>query len=206
VKQYPSIPRGIGQDFREFDAHVFDKLDGSNLRFEWSRKRGWHRQGTRHRLFDLSDPQFGPALPMFRETWSEQLSRKFTDDRLQEAIVFLEYWDSSCLGGRSADPEAVKRLTLIDVNVHRRGFVAPMEFVREYAPLGDTAAYLGQTRWTRGFVERVYEGDVEGITLEGVVGKGGEGHSRIMSKAKTRIWLEAIKARYADEAESIINS
>ena len=45
MKTYPSIARSSGQSFREFDAHVFEKIDGSNLRFEWSEKRGWHKSG-----------------------------------------------------------------------------------------------------------------------------------------------------------------
>jgi hypothetical protein len=32
VKDYPSIPRSTGQSFREFEADIFDQLDGSNLR------------------------------------------------------------------------------------------------------------------------------------------------------------------------------
>lgn len=160
MKQYPSIPRATGQDFREFPAHVFDKLDGSNLRFEWNRKRGWHKQGTRHRLFDLSDPDFGKAIPLFTSSWAEALDRKFTEDRVEQALVFFEYWDITCLGGRPADPPGEKRLTLFDVNLHRRGFVPPLEFVREYSKLGDTARYLGEVKWTRSFVGRVYNNDI----------------------------------------------
>jgi hypothetical protein len=56
----PSIPR----EFSEFEAYVFDKLDGSNLRFEWKRKGGWYKYGTRHRLFDATDPGFGSAIEL----------------------------------------------------------------------------------------------------------------------------------------------
>lgn len=59
MKQYPSINSSNGQSFKEFVADVFDKLDGSNLRFEWSKKQGWYKFGTRHRLFDNTDPVFG---------------------------------------------------------------------------------------------------------------------------------------------------
>jgi hypothetical protein len=62
VKEYPSIQTGCVQRFR---AHIFDKLDGSNLRFEWTKKRGWFKHGTRTRLFDETDPVFGGAIAMF---------------------------------------------------------------------------------------------------------------------------------------------
>lgn len=69
MKTYPSIPRSTGQSFQEYDAYVFDKLDGSNLRFEWSRKKGWVKYGTRRRLFDTTDPVFGEAITLFHEVW-----------------------------------------------------------------------------------------------------------------------------------------
>jgi hypothetical protein len=63
LKEYPAIPQSIGTAFRELpNAYVFDKVDGSNLRFEWSKKKGWHKFGTLSRLFDQSDWQFGRAI------------------------------------------------------------------------------------------------------------------------------------------------
>lgn len=43
MKQYPSITNVSSGRLIEFDAYVFDKLDGSNLRFEWDRKVGTHQ-------------------------------------------------------------------------------------------------------------------------------------------------------------------
>lgn len=54
---------------------AFDKLDGSNLRFEWSRKRGWYKFGTRNRMFDETDKDFGSAIEIFLETFGESLDR-----------------------------------------------------------------------------------------------------------------------------------
>ena len=68
---------------------------------------------------------------------------------------------------------------------------------------------LGRFNWTRGFVERVWNGEIEGVTFEGVVGKTGHGktHDFVMAKAKTKAWVEKVKARYApDEAERIVRS
>lgn len=206
MKQYPEIPRSTGQAFREFKAHVFDKADGSNLRFEWSKKRGWHLQGTRHRLFDESDPIFGPALPIFRRDWADILDRHFRDRKYDGGVVFLEYAGENSIAGRHVLEEP-HRLILFDVSVHRKGFVDPKEFLKQYAPLGETPRYLGQLNWTRGFVERVWNGEVEGITFEGVVGKAGERHDIIRAKAKTRAWIQKIKESFsAEEAEKIINS
>ena len=41
MKEYPAIAQSIGTAVRELpNAYVFDKLDGSNLRFEWNKKKG----------------------------------------------------------------------------------------------------------------------------------------------------------------------
>lgn len=88
MKQYPSIPRR----FEEFTAHVWDKLDGSNLRFEWSQKRGWHKTGTRTRLFDATDPVFHEALVVFDTVWAAPLADLFKARRYDHAVAFLEFW------------------------------------------------------------------------------------------------------------------
>ena len=45
MKQYETIP--YYGDYLGPDIIAFDKIDGSNLRFEWSRKRGFYKFGTR---------------------------------------------------------------------------------------------------------------------------------------------------------------
>jgi len=44
MKSYPSIP---GKHTNGIPLTVFDKLDGSNIRAEWSKKRGFYKFGTR---------------------------------------------------------------------------------------------------------------------------------------------------------------
>jgi hypothetical protein len=76
MKAYPSIPRSTGMTFQEIpNAYVFDKLDGSQIRVEWSRKRGWYKFGTRTRLFDQTDGQFGRAIPIFQRTLADQVAK-----------------------------------------------------------------------------------------------------------------------------------
>ncbi len=205
MKAYPSIPRSTGKDFQEFDAHVFDKLDGSNLRWEWSKKSGWYKQGTRTRLFDATDEVFGCAIALFERTLAEPLAKIGRDERWERMIVFTEFWGPRSFAGLH-EPEDEKRLTLFDVNPHRQGLIGPREFLRRFSHL-DVPGYLGERRWTRGFVELVSRGEVEGITEEGVVGKGGDGHKLVMAKAKTWVWIDKVLARYGDvEGRKIVES
>jgi hypothetical protein len=202
MKSYPSIPR----DFSEFEAYVFDKLDGSNLRFEWSRKGGWNKFGTRNRLFDETDDIFGPALPLFYQTLAKELHDIFKSERYERAVVFCEYWGENSFAGLH-EPGDVKNLTLFDVAPHKQGILGPKEFLKLYGHL-NVPRFIGRLNWTRGFVERVWNGDVEGVTFEGVIGKSKHSHhDLIMCKAKTKAWIDKVKSRYsAVEAQMLINS
>lgn len=205
MKQYPSVSRSTGQAFREFDAYVFDKLDGSNLRAEWSRKRGWGKYGTRYRLFDLSDPDFGEAIPIFESTLADPIAKIAKKQGWEQLTVFMEFWGDQSFAGQhvKGDP---KQLTLFDANPLKKGILGPREFLDLFEGL-PTPKFLGRMHWTRGFVERVWNGEISGITSEGVVGKAGKGHDLVMAKAKTKTWVEKVKARYApEEAQKIIDS
>jgi len=200
MKEYPSIPR----DFVEFDAHVFDKLDGSNIRVEYSRKQGWHKFGKRHTLVDASDPILGSCVKVFRTSWDDSLSKLAEDGRWQSAVLFFEFYGPSSFAGWH-DPVEPKRMTLIDACLDKNGFMSPKDFLKTFDGL-DHAPYLGSFRWTRGFIDRVWLNEVPGISFEGVVGKGGEKHKRIMRKAKTQQWIDKVHTVHGTNAEKIINS
>jgi hypothetical protein len=54
---------------------AFDKLDGSNMRFEWSPKRGWYKFGSRGQLID---PHRGARD--LEERWLRHVSPAFAED------------------------------------------------------------------------------------------------------------------------------
>ena len=56
---YPSVLGSGGAPQKHCVA--FWKHDGSNMRFEWSPKRGWHKFGSRRQLLDESDEVLGVA-------------------------------------------------------------------------------------------------------------------------------------------------
>lgn len=206
MKDYPTIPRATGMSFAEFDAHVFDKLDGSCLRFEWTRKAGWSKAGTRTRLVDMSDPVFGPAIPLFAATLAAPLARVAQAQRWERLVVFAEFWGPGSFAGVHVPGDAM-RLTLFDAAPYKQGLLAPNDFRKLFEDQVPTPAYLGRVRWTRGFVERVRAGAVDGITFEGVVGKAPGRQGLLMAKAKTQAWLDKVAALYApDLAKRIIES
>jgi len=199
MKPYPSIPRATGQGFQEIqNAYIFDKLDGRNIRVEWTKKGGYHKWGTRHRLFDHTDAEFAPAMPLFYKVYGEAFLKVATDARWEGATAFLELWQPDSLGGVWV-PEQPFTLTLFDVAPYKACQMGPKEFLKTFKDV-PTAGFLGQVNWTRGFVEQVRAGQVEGVTFEGVVAKAGEKHKLVMAKAKQQKWVDAVLARYGEAA------
>ncbi len=205
MKSYPSIIKTFPWAPPDEYLYTFDKVDGSNLRFEYTRKRGWYKFGTRHRLFDKSDPEFGVAIDMFQKTHAEPLAKIAYDNKWDPFVAFCEFHGEHSFAGLH-DPNDVKYLSLIDVSVHRIGILDP----RDYLNIIDkvpSAKYLGNIKWNNQFLERVRAGQVEDISLEGVVGKRQEGARLFMYKAKTEMWLDLVAERYSPiAAEKIINS
>src|SRR5438309_1524941 len=205
MKEYPSILSANDLLVRSGDYLgrpfvAFDKLDGSNIRAEWDRQRGWHRFGSRRRLLDASQPLLGQAIPLILDGYGDGLAKAFTDNaalrRPQEATAYFEFLgphsfaglhDPETLGVPTTEPLCV---VLIDVNLHKRGFVTADEFIDHFGHLG-IPRVVHRGVLTREFIEDV-RADKFG-TSEGVVCKGGEGHGRWMAKVKTAAYLQRLQ-------------
>jgi hypothetical protein len=205
VKSYPSIPRRPKGKQAARRMHLFDKLDGANLRFEWSRQRGWFRWGTRHQVIDETHPVFGEGMPLFREHHADGIERVARAERWEAVVAFAELWGPGSLGGRYV-PGEPKRLSLFDVSPHRRGLLGPVRFLELFGG-HDGPAYLGEETWDDELVARVRAGAFPGVTFEGIVGKAGDGHALVMAKAKTEAWVQRILERYGEaEGRQLVDS
>lgn len=198
MKHYPSIPKFSKGDLK---LYTFDKLDGSNLRFEWNKKKGWYKFGTRTRLMDESDVDFGPGIPLFKETLAEPLEKIIVDQGWQEVIVFGEFYGKESFAGTHS-PTDPKTITIFDVNPYKMGFLAPQDFLKLFGQFGPK--YLGLISWTADFIDKVRKGEMEGIMFEGVVGKVKQGNRVIMYKAKTQAWIDKVFSKFDKETAEII--
>lgn len=197
MKQYPSISNVTG--YIGNPCIAFYKYDGSNLRFEWSKKSGWHKFGTRTRLFDKNDPEFGCAIDIFNETYAQSLNDLFKKEKLlrnaQSIIVYAEFFGPNSFAGQHQSQDT-KELMMFDVNVHKQGILGPKEFLDVFGHL-KVAKTVYQGNLTSGFVNDVRSGAYPELR-EGVICKGGYGHKLWMCKIKTLSYLEELQKRYAD--------
>jgi len=198
IKPYPSIP-GSSQAPKK-PCIAFRKYDGSNLRFEWSPKQGWHKFGTRKRLFDETDDVFGPSIPVFHNTLAEPLLKIVKDNKkwrnARRITAYAEYVGPHSFAGlHDIEPVNPMELVLFDVNIHQQGFVSPRDFVNNFSGEVRSAEVVYEGNLNADFISSVKLGEYnagDGIE-EGVVCKGGSGHSLWMAKIKTDAYIAKLK-------------
>jgi hypothetical protein len=207
---YPSV-EGPAFAFLDAPCVAFEKYDGSNLRFFWDQRRGWHSTGTRYRWFKAATPTFGPAVDLFHRQYARDIVetlRRFKEYRgVTQLVAFCEFFGPGTFSGLHRDDEP-KRLVLFDVYLPGRGFVFPKDFVAQFGHL-PIAKVVYEGPFSRSFVERVRAGEypvAEGVVAKGVHSrrqrKGKADQEVWMAKVKTRAWLDEL-ARRAGESDDL---
>lgn len=203
MKSYPSIsgPNKAPQG----PCIAFYKYDGSNIRVEWSYKKGWYKFGSRNVLLDESTPILGQAIRVFLETYGDALAKVFVDNknyrdhiRANGATVFCEFFGPTSFAGVHSEDDP-KQVVLFDVNINKRGFVLPRDFIRDFGHLRiPEVVYEGN--FNNQFVNAIRVGEfpvVEGIVAKGVNAKNNKNpqHGLWMAKVKTAHWISELKNR-----------
>lgn len=207
MKTYPSIPVfKLGSS--STDLYTFIKRDGSNLRFEWTKKAGWNKFGTRRRLFDETDEIFGGAIQLFLDSMADRLKKQIIGNKWTKITIFCEFWGNKSFAGLHEKADK-KYLTLIDVLVNKKGILPPKEFVREFGHILDKD-FIGIRRWNSDFVKEVRNWVPENNSLqcEGVVGKiAAKGKKIARYKLKSQWWYDTVKDKFnLEEAKKLVSS
>ncbi len=192
MKSYPSINTKI-QDTR---VYVFDKLDGSNIRAEWSKKKGFYKFGSRRQLIDSSHPLLGESISLIKQ---DQLSSIFTNMKCERAVAFFEYYGPSSFAGSHEIEDHT--MTLIDVDIYKRGILPPSEFVELFEDIG-IPEILHKGLLTENIITSIRDGSLPGMTFEGVVCKHLNQKNKVvkMFKIKNRKWIEKLKDKCGNDA------
>jgi hypothetical protein len=189
MKEYPSLKRELVRK----KVYAFDKLDGSQIRAEWEKKKKFWKFGTRKQMMDETHPNFGQAVELIRNKYERSLSDIFVKERFQKVMCFFEFRGEHSFAGRHEDePHDV---TLFDVRVHKKGIMLPKDFLKLVGDL-DIPRMLYYGNANELLVEAVRNGTLEGMTFEGVVCKAQEYHTPgipLMFKLKSQAWLSKLK-------------
>lgn len=162
------------------EVMLFEKLDGTNLSWAWNVKRGWHKQGTRTRLFDSSDQQFGFSVQLFAEL--RKLNNDFDKFKTHKQLfVTTELYGPNSFAGSHFDDEL--KLYVIDIIVDDT-FLLPTELLS----VNQSAPHVGTTIWSNDLVESIRVSNHN----EGVIAKS-TSRPGVQSKIKTLSYLEKIK-------------
>jgi hypothetical protein len=191
LKHYPSIDARVS----DVAVHVFDKLDGSNIRAEWSRKRKeFYKFGSRKQLIDASDRTLGEAIMLIRRKYEQDLTQRFMGMRWESVICFFEFFGPSSFAGQHVDEQ--HDVVLLDVAPYKRGIIPPPELVKLADGL-EIPRLLHLGRLSDEDVRAIRASSMPGITFEGVVCKPTDGKSG-MFKIKTSAWLSKLRTKCGD--------
>lgn len=196
MKSYPKIDF-YNKGILGLECYAFDKLDGSNLRFEWNKKQGWYKFGTRNNMIDRSYPEFGNGIDIFLKKYGEDLKNIFNVkySKIDSFVVFCEYLGDGSFSGQHI-PSDVKDVILFDVNQYKRGFIPPKEFIDNFGHL-HIPKLIYHGKYDMDLINSVKNNKFN--LSEGVIAKGIDGKNIWMAKIKTNEWLLRVKSIYGEK-------
>ena len=202
MKHYPSL-RYFG-DYWGCEGIAFDKLDGSNLRFEWSKKRGFYKFGTRNVMIDEKSETFGKAIPLFLNKYGDELDKIFKTKEYREAqsmVCFAEFLGKNSAYGQHTESDEFD-IVLFDISVYKKGFIKPRDFVKTFGYLGiPKVIYDGSLNME--FINNVKQNKFdlkEGVIFKSSIKKKKGGDELYYCKIKTNKWLDELKSKFGEKA------
>lgn len=209
MKSYPTMSR---IPVFEQNCHIFEKLDGSLIRTEWTPKKGFRKFGTRTRLIDESFKIYGEAVTLLKreeekvtpfltslyKTYFEKLAKQ-ERKRLVLTIYGEFYGPKSQFG--THDPIEPHIISFFDVEVYRYGFISPSEFLETFQGYFNTPIHFGEFEFTSELLSKIKNMEsqwtylVEGVVCKYVDKKTG---NVMMFKVKTKEWLQRLRCYTGD--------
>ena len=201
--EYPSILNSSKAPREHCVA--FDKLDGSNIRVKWTKKKGFDLFGSRTMLIDKGHPYLGDVVPIFFDHFAEPLEKIFVDEwpNLREIVVFGEYFGENSFAGWHKLDEPHK-FVLFDVMLgHKnREFVKPLEFIKTFSDVVETPRVIYTGNLTDQFIAEVRANKYntkEGVICKGTANTGAHRGKMWMCKIKTQEYFDKLKKRFGDD-------
>jgi len=203
MRDYPSIPSyaELGRGYyKGMTIYAWDKLDGSNMRAEWSSKKGFYKFGKRKHLASSDTPFLTEAPDLFRNKYEDDLDKIFRKNRWERAICFFEFFGPNSFAGNHEEKDRDKfDVVLFDVALNKKTIMAPKEFYKMFGRLNlPNLIHVG--RVNHEFADQILNSAIEGVSYEGVVCKGfNKERGLIMFKIKSRAWVDEVRQYYRDD-------
>lgn len=192
---YPKIPSSKACQLGP--CVIFEKLDGTNLHWDWQRDFGWHAFGTRRDSFNLlpegiarfeaAHPNLRGAALLFLNTLARPLAAALPE--VENAVAFTEFLGPRSFAG-SHHPEDPKRIVLFDVSLEGE-MQNPERFLALFGQL-EVPRVLYRGKFRGQLLEDIYQGKfgvAEGVVVKGV---------GWMAKVKTRAYEEQLRRQFGD--------
>lgn len=193
--EYPSISSEIQFGGPYF---IWDKLDGQNIRTEWSKKQGFYKLGARRTHLD---DRWRDEVYQLIEFQSDALLDGFRRQKWDRATCFFEFYSEKSLAGIFL-PNDAKMIALLDVADPDGLLIDPRDFHKLFYGKVQTPKLLDRGNFNHDTYKAVKTSTYTGMTLEGVVVKG-PGQQKeappVMFKCKSDEWFRRIRDLYGEE-------
>jgi hypothetical protein len=189
---------------------AFDKLDGSNLRFEYSQKRGFYKFGTRNMMIDERSEPFGFAINIFRDKYEKELTKIFKGKEYRNTLAFVCF--AELIGAKSSFGQHdfindTFDTVLFDIDQYKKGFVPPKQFIKDFGGTGiPKVVYTGNLN--KEFVQKVKANEFglsEGVICKGVTQTKKGSDNLFYCKIKTDNWFEELRSKYPERYKEELN-
>lgn len=172
---------------------AFDKLDGQNMRFEGTLKRGFYKFGSRNQMISEKDPDFGVGVNLFMKKYNDEILKilytKIKDKGLK-FTAFAELVGPNSFCGKH-HPEDELDLILFDIWIFKSGWIHPINLIDDFGHLGiPNLIYTGELN--SDLINNIQENKFN--LTEGVIAKGDD----FMVKIKTKEWLSKVKLKLGE--------
>lgn len=193
MQQYPTINKEV---ISSQDYYVFDKLDGSNIRVEFSLKNGFNKFGTRKKLMsdDSGILNSSKDLIIQKEQYVHDIFKK---NKWTSGTLFFEFYGDNSFAGFHDENDFFK-VALIDAHISNIGYLSPKDYLKSFDSI-EMATFFGIHKLNKNLIEKVNNGDFENMTFEGIIGKASIKNKIMRCKIKNNAWLEKLKHKCGDD-------
>lgn len=228
MKHYDAISRIQDDGFlMGDDVWAFNKLDGQNLCIKYSpRRKEFGPFGSRNRVFDENDEQFGEAVRFFLSSNYQDVLRNLVKENsgkggifagVDEVTFFFEWYGENSFAGVHKEGDEM-HLALIDIFLKKKGYIEPKSYYDIFCKNTniETPELIFKGKLTQDFVNEIRNYDVEGNLSgkspsqqikEGVVCRRSsmlKGQRMPKVKFKTQWWLDKLHSKYSEEECKIL--